>query len=39
MINSYTTKIRSEDEPKIAEAIKVVESHIDFDLLEENIHL
>jgi dethiobiotin synthetase len=37
MIHSYTTKIRSEDEPKIAEAIKVVESHIDFDLLEQAI--
>ena len=37
MIHSYTTKIRSEDAPKIAEAIKVVESHIDFDLLEKSI--
>jgi hypothetical protein len=37
MINSYTTKIRSEDTPKIAEAVKLVESHIDFSLLEQSI--
>jgi hypothetical protein len=33
MINSFTTKIRSEDRSKIEEAVKVVESNIDFDLL------
>ena len=37
MINSHTIKIRSEDEPKIAKAIQVVESHIDFSRLEEAI--
>jgi dethiobiotin synthetase len=37
MIHSYTTKIRSEDAPKIAEAIKVVESHVDFEQLEQAI--
>ena len=31
MINTYTAKIRKEDTAKIEEAIKVVESHIDFD--------
>jgi dethiobiotin synthase len=30
MINTYTTKIRREDTAKIEEAVKVVESHIDF---------
>lgn len=34
MIHSTTTKIRSEDTVKIQEAINVVQSHIDFDLLE-----
>ena len=34
MINSHTHKIRREDTAKIAEAIRVVETHIDFDLLE-----
>lgn len=33
MINSYTTKTRSEDRTKIEEAVKTVESHIDFDQL------
>ncbi|MDE3045564.1 MAG: AAA family ATPase [Verrucomicrobiota bacterium] len=35
MIHSSTTKIRSEDTPKIQEAVKVVESHLDFDQLEK----
>lgn len=34
MINSYTTKIRKDDKQKIEEAIKVVETHIDFEKLE-----
>lgn len=34
MINTYTTKIRKEDTAKIEEAVKIVESHIDFDLLK-----
>lgn len=34
MINSYTTKIRKEDDAKIQEAILAVETHIDFDRLE-----
>jgi len=33
MINSYTTKIRKDDTPKIEEAIRIVEYHIDFDRL------
>jgi BioD-like phosphotransacetylase family protein len=33
MINTYTTKIRKEDTPKIEEAIRVVKRHIDFDTL------
>jgi dethiobiotin synthetase len=33
MIHSSTTKIRQEDTEKIEEAIKVVESHVDFDAL------
>jgi len=33
MITSYTVKIRKEDKEKINEAVDVVESHIDFDLL------
>lgn len=33
MINSSTAKIRSEDTAKVAEAIRVVEQHINFDLL------
>ena len=37
MIHSYTTKIRSEDQPKIDEAVKVVESNINFELLEKSI--
>jgi BioD-like phosphotransacetylase family protein len=37
MINSYTAKIRTEDTPKIEEAIRVVEQHIDFDRLLEAI--
>jgi phosphate acetyltransferase len=35
MINSFTSKIRKEDRPKIEQAIKLVESHIDFDRLLE----
>jgi phosphate acetyltransferase len=34
MINSYTSKFRKDDKEKIAEAIKIVESHIDFERLE-----
>lgn len=37
MIHSYTTKIRKEDKVKIEEAVKVVESHIDFDALLSSI--
>jgi len=37
MINSYTTKIRREDAPKIKEAVHIVESHVDFDKLERAI--
>jgi dethiobiotin synthetase len=37
MINSYTTKIRTEDREKIDEAISTVESNIDFDLLERSL--
>jgi len=33
MITSYTVKIRKEDKEKINEAVEVVESHINFDLL------
>lgn len=33
MINTYTAKIRQEDTAKIEEAIKMVKTHIDFDLL------
>lgn len=35
MVASNTSKIRSEDTLKIEEAVNVVESHIDFDLLTE----
>lgn len=35
MINSYTLKIRKDDEEKIKEAVQVVESHIDFEKLEK----
>lgn len=35
MINSYTSKFRKDDKPKIEEAIKVVENHIDFERLEK----
>lgn len=35
MINSYTTKIRKDDTAKIEEAIKVVEKHIDFEMLQK----
>jgi hypothetical protein len=38
MIHSHTSKIRFEDTAKIREAIDVVESHIDFNKLEERIH-
>lgn len=34
MINSYTSKIRKDDRQKIEEAVKVVETHIDFEKLE-----
>jgi hypothetical protein len=37
MINSYTTKIRTEDREKIDEAISTVESNIDFALLERSL--
>ena len=33
MINTYTTKIRKGDTPKIEEAVRVVENHVDFDRL------
>ena len=33
MITSYTVKIRKEDKEKINEAVEIVESHIDFELL------
>lgn len=33
MITSYTAKIRGEDLPKIKQAIEIVESHLNFDLL------
>ena len=33
MISSYTSKLRKEDLPRVHEAIKVVEAHVDFDLL------
>lgn len=35
MINSSSLKIRTEDREKIEEAIHVVESHIDFEMLEK----
>ncbi len=38
MIHSHTAKIRKEDTEKIQEAVKVVESHIDFDRLEKAVH-
>lgn len=38
MINTYTTKIRKDDIAKIEEAVKVVESHIDFDLLSKSLY-
>lgn len=37
MISSYTAKIRKEDIAKIEEAIKVVESHVDFETLLKSI--
>ncbi|MCB1110818.1 MAG: AAA family ATPase, partial [Chlamydiia bacterium] len=37
MITSYTVKIRKEDTEKIQEAVAVVESHIDFDLLLDSV--
>ncbi len=37
MINSHTSKIRKDDMPKIEEAVKVVENHIDFEKLKEII--
>ena len=35
MVNSYTTKIRTDDTEKIEEAIKVVEQHVDFEKLQK----
>lgn len=35
MINTYSLKIRKEDEAKVKEAIEVVENHIDFEMLEK----
>ena len=37
MINTYTTKIRKEDTPKIEEAVRIVEKHIDFEKLFDAI--
>ncbi len=37
MIHSYTLKFRKDDDLKIAEAVKVVEKHIDFEKLERAI--
>lgn len=37
MINSFTIKIRYEDKTKIEEAVKIVESNINFNLLLESI--
>lgn len=37
MITSYTVKIRTEDKEKINEAVEIVESHIDFNLLLSTI--
>lgn len=37
MINTYTTKIRQNDLPKIEEAVRVVEQHVDFDRLLASI--
>jgi len=37
MITTYTTKIRKNDTPKIEEAVRIVEEHIDFDKLLEAI--
>jgi dethiobiotin synthetase len=39
MINSYTTKIRKEDEAKIRQAILTVKSNIDFDRLEQAVSI
>jgi hypothetical protein len=39
MINTYTTKIRKDDTEKIGEAIKVVETHIDFEALQKALQL
>lgn len=38
MITSFTAKIRLEDKDKIHEAITLMESHIDFDMLCEIMH-
>lgn len=35
MINSYTSKFREDDTPKIEKAIEVVEKHVDFEMLEK----
>lgn len=37
MISSYTAKLRKEDLPRVKEAIDVVESHVDFDLLLKRV--
>lgn len=37
MITSYTAKLRKEDLPRVKEAIDIVESHVDFDLLLKRV--
>ena len=39
MITSYTSKIRNDDVEKVREAIAVVESHINFDLLDSLLQI
>jgi BioD-like phosphotransacetylase family protein len=39
MINSYTAKIRREDNTKIEKAVHTVESHIDFDRLQAALQM
>jgi hypothetical protein len=39
MIHSYTSKFRKDDKPKIEEAIKIVDAHIDFEKLERALQL
>ena len=38
MINTYTTKIRKDDYPKIEEAVRVVEQYVDFDQLLKSVY-